>query len=267
MASERIDPLFFGPKERLLFGCHHAPSAGGGAKLGVVIAPPVGHEYLRAHRALAQLAGGCASAGLRALRFDLSSTGDSAGMQWPPSLEDWVGDLENALRELALRTRVPRTGLIGVRLASNLALECASRRAPLATLVLWDPILDTRQFTQSLEQLQQRFAASLVASNSAATPCVDGIECMGYHWPQTLLESVRAWRVPRWTSAPAARVLILESTLSQPGGELALELERSGARVQHERSSGAQPWNEDIDRGLVPTQDLRRIVEFLKEDG
>ena len=69
MGSERIDPLFFGPPERRLFGCHHAPLDGANAKLGVVIAAPLGHEYSRSHRALRQLAGLVATNGMRALRF------------------------------------------------------------------------------------------------------------------------------------------------------------------------------------------------------
>src|SRR5690349_16838476 len=120
MGSERIDPLFFGAEDRRLFGCHHGPADGATARLGLLIAPPLGHEYARSHRALRQLAAACAAEGLRALRFDFSSTGDSAGDAWPASLEPWREDLKLALRELALRTRVTRTAVLGVRFSASL---------------------------------------------------------------------------------------------------------------------------------------------------
>lgn len=271
MPGERIDPLYFGAQERRLFGCHHGP-AQGGSQLGVAIAPPLGHEYSRAHRALVQLASLCAAGGMRALRFDWSATGDSQGDDWPSSLETWSADMESAQRELSLRTRVPRSAWVGVRLAGTLLLEASARRAPLAALVLWDPILDTRQYALSLQALQQRFVAGLgskAANSQSAMPAAAaaaGLECLGFLWPTPLLECLRQWRAPQWTSAPAARVLILESSLSAEAADLAAGLSRGGARVLHERSSGSTPWNEDVDRGLVPLADLRRIVEFLAED-
>src|SRR5204862_6570710 len=135
-------PLFFGTPERRLYGCHHGPSAGAAAKLGLVIAPAIGHEYSRAHRALRQLAQLVADARMRALRFDFGGTGDSCGEAWPQSLAPWVADVELALRELVLRARVAKSALLGVRLSAALALDAALAHPGCAALVLWDPILD-----------------------------------------------------------------------------------------------------------------------------
>src|SRR5688572_1872484 len=196
MGSERIDPLFFGAKDRRLFGCHHAPAGGGLPRLGVVIAPPVGHEYSRAHRALRQLAGACASGGLRALRFDFSATGDSHGDRWPDSLIPRRDDMELALRELTLRTRVASTALLGVRVSAAIALECAARNPACAALVLWDPCFDGKAHAQSLALLQQRFEASLPSAIRSEVPSADGLECLGYHWPATLIRELSDWRPP-----------------------------------------------------------------------
>jgi hypothetical protein len=262
MSSERIDPLFFGASECRLFGCHHGP-AQGSARCGVLIAAPLGHEYVRAHRALAQLASLCAAGGLRALRFDWSSTGDSSGDAWPDSLEAWSADVESAQRELLLRTRVSRSAWVGARLAGALMLQACASRAPLSSLVLWDPVLDLQDYVRGLSAAQQRFIASIAAASSVEQP---GIECLGYLWPSALLDSLRRWRAPSFTTAPAARVLILESEFSVPAQALARELTASGARVVHERSTGPTPWHEELDRGLIPLADLRRIVEFLSEE-
>lgn len=266
MGSERIDPLFFGAKDRRLFGCHHSPSEGQAAKLGVVIAPALGHEYSRAHRALRQLAASCASQGMRALRFDFSATGDSQGDAWPNSLACWREDLELALRELALRTRVARSALLGVRVSAALALDCATRNPACSALVLWNPCLDGEAYALALEQLQARFEASLSAPDVGRRSQAEGVECLGYFWPAALIEDLRAWRKPGFEHGVPARVLILESALSPRASELAADLSRRGARVQHELSSGVGPWNEEVDKGLVPALELRRIVDFLRKD-
>jgi hypothetical protein len=265
MGSERIDPLFFGTQERRLYGCHHGPAEGGSSKLGLVIAPALGHEYSRAHRALRQLASTCASGGLRALRFDFSATGDSSGDVWPDSLETWREDLELAARELSLRTRVARTALLGVRLSANLALDCAAKNPRWAALVLWDPCFDGDAFVRALERLQARFESTLPAAAHARRSTAGGLECQGFLWPAPLIENLRAWRPSNFDRGAPARVLILEAELSPGASALAQELARRGASVRHERSSGSQPWNEEVDEGLVPIQDLRRIVDFLGE--
>ncbi|MEO6708682.1 MAG: hypothetical protein ABI054_09765 [Planctomycetota bacterium] len=266
MASERIEPLFFGSKDRRLFGCHHAPSQGPTPKLGVVIAPALGHEYSRAHRAQRQLAGSCAAAGLRALRFDFSATGDSHGDRWPDSLRPWREDLELALRELASRTRVARTALLGVRVSANLAVDCAARNPACAALVLWDPCFDGAAHEQSLRQAQERFEASLSSPIRRVSAAQAGFECLGYHWPAALLGELRAWRAPSFEQGAPQRVLILESTISPRASELAALLAKRGARVVHEPSRGSQPWNDEVDQGLVPAVDLGRIIDFLREE-
>jgi len=267
MGSERIHPLFFGPQDQRLFGCHHAPAEGPAANLGLVIAPALGHEYSRSHRALRQLAASCASSGMRALRFDFSSTGDSQGDRWPDSLERWSEDLGHAARELSLRTRVARTALLGVRLAGNLALERAAKSASCSALVLWDPCLDAEAYVRSLAQMQTKFDATLESPGARASVATDDLECLGFRWPRALLHSLRAWRPPTFEQARPARALILESQRTERAAELALSLERAGASVRHEVSAGSQPWNEDVDKGLVPAADLRRIVDFLREEG
>ncbi len=266
MGGERIDPLFFGSAERRLFGCHHGPIEAATAKLGLVIAAPLGHEYSRSHRALRQLAELVASNGMRALRFDFAGTGDSPGDEWPASLAAWVADVGLAQRELSLRTRVPRVALLGVRLSAALALEQAASGPACASLVLLNPILDGEAYADSLAEIEQRFEDSLPGPSLGSSPSRAGLECLGFLWPAALLESLRQWRPPQFERPPAARVLILESTLSERARKLAAELERVGSRVQHTLSSGLEPWNEDVDRGLVPTLDLQRIVDFLRED-
>mgnify|MGYP000938062683 CR=1 FL=1 len=51
-ASPKEKPFFFGPADRALFGCFHEPTGAVDRDLGVVLCNPLGHEAVRAHRAL-----------------------------------------------------------------------------------------------------------------------------------------------------------------------------------------------------------------------
>ena len=73
---ERV-PLYIGAGDAPRLAWYHAPEVRSGQ--GVVICPPLGHEYISAYRSLRELADRLAAAGVAVLRFDYHGTGDSAG--------------------------------------------------------------------------------------------------------------------------------------------------------------------------------------------
>jgi alpha-beta hydrolase superfamily lysophospholipase len=150
-------PMFFGPASRSLFGWFHAPAGDGtddsAGDLGVVICPPLGHEYINAHRSVRHLADRLARAGLPSIRFDYHGVGDSTGNDEDPDrLNMWsasVRDAIEALRELSGCTRI---ALVGVRLGAALAVSVA-RETDLAALVLWTPCVKGRAYARELKAL------------------------------------------------------------------------------------------------------------------
>ena len=75
--SALIEPYFFGPPERRLFGIVTRPHAATEPTANLLVCYPIGHEYLNAHRSLARLAVKLADSGVTTLRFDYAGTGDS----------------------------------------------------------------------------------------------------------------------------------------------------------------------------------------------
>ena len=75
--------VWFGPESRPLYGWVARP-AGGVARGGAILCPPMGEEGRAAHRTFRRLAEELADAGIVALRFDYDGTGDSAGLQDDP---------------------------------------------------------------------------------------------------------------------------------------------------------------------------------------
>jgi pimeloyl-ACP methyl ester carboxylesterase len=158
-------PVWFGPADRSLFGWLHHPDDGR-ARAGVVICPPIGHEYLQVHYALRLLAERFSAHGLCALRFDYDGTGDSAGSDDDPDrVGAMIGSIAEAI-ELLRSTGVTEISLIGMRLGALFAAQVAAERDDIDQLVLWDPCISGRSFLA-----EQR---ALSAISSGLEPSGDG---------------------------------------------------------------------------------------------
>ena len=149
-------PTFFGPAGGRLFGIHHPPLAAARGE-GVVICQPWGHEYIRAHRTLRQLAEHLAEQGFPVLRFDYSGCGDSAGEEGESSVERWVADTHAAIDELKDTARVETVTLVGLRLGATMAARAAAARADVRRLILWNPVTSGRDYLSHLARLQRRW--------------------------------------------------------------------------------------------------------------
>ncbi len=144
-----MNPMYFGASAAPLFGVYHPPLARSAAPRCVLLCPPVGQEYIRAHRAFRQLGIALARAGHHVLRFDYSGTGDSAGDGTGVSLEQWEGDVCTAAEEIRDTSGVERLTLVGLRLGATMALR-ASRPVAADDLVLWDPVTDGGSYLEEL---------------------------------------------------------------------------------------------------------------------
>src|SRR6185503_18450344 len=124
-----MQPFYFGTSEQQLFGVYHAAESGSSKRAGVVLCQPVGHEYLRAHRAFRNLAMALAGQGFHVLRFDYFATGDSAGDGEQLSVRQCLSDLATAIDELKDIAGVTKVSLVGLRLGATFAALAASGRS------------------------------------------------------------------------------------------------------------------------------------------
>lgn len=152
----REEPIWFGDAERPLSGWLSVP-AGGRARAGVVLCPPMGEEGRAAHRTFRRLASALAERGFLALRFDYDGTGDSAGRQDDPErVAAWLDSVAAAHDEV-VAAGAPTVATVGMRLGATLAAAHADRRraagASVPALVLWDPCASGRSFLREGEAL------------------------------------------------------------------------------------------------------------------
>ena len=154
MASERVVPIWFGPRVSPLFGVVHMPDER--ARGAVVLCPPLGREYICSHSTSTKLAIRLAQLGFVALRFDYRSTGDSFDRTGDGSdCAGFVKDIGSAVS--FVRTMgVARVGIVGMRLGASFAARQCSFE-PVDALVLWDACSTGRSF------LREQWALGLVA--------------------------------------------------------------------------------------------------------
>ena len=143
-------PFHFGPPDRVLFGLFHPAADGQPADSAALLCNPFGQEAVRGHRLYRVLAERLAGAGIPVMRFDYFGTGDSLGTDEAGDLDGWVADTRAALQELVRRSGARRVVCVGSRLGAVLAARAAVGASTVAKLVLWDPVIDGREYLDVL---------------------------------------------------------------------------------------------------------------------
>jgi uncharacterized protein len=259
-----MTPLYFGNPQRRLFGIYSPASVGARRPRAVVLCPPWGQEYLRAHRSMRQLALRLTAAGIHVLRFDYYGTGDSAGDMSEGDLAGWESDIESAIEELIDTTGVQRVGLIGLRFGATLAARAAvRRRKEVESLVLWDPVVAGEEF---IDQLLALDAASSGLPAPRQRPFGrPGWQLLGFAVTPALRDELASTDLLSLVPSLPGRCLLITSDSS--ASQIALR-ERLAARGDSasafEQVASEPAWLEQRNSGAgaVPVALLERIVSW-----
>ncbi len=217
-----MEPLFYGPATRQLFGAYEAPQ-GSERDAGVLVCNAGVHEYTRAHFAVRRLAGLIARQGYHVLRFDWLGTGDSAGDLSDATVERWCEDLQRSAAELRELSGVRRISAVGSRLGAAVAARAASEGLELRDLVLWDPPLCGRDHLAELRALDREQLASMPWVD------VDPEQLQGYALPRGLRASLEALDLRHLPPCHADRLAVFAPAELPAHAELAAALrDRTG---------------------------------------
>ncbi len=246
-----MNPVHFGTSREPLLGVFHPAAGPARSRLGAVLCPPFGQEYLRSHRAFRQLASQLARSGVAAFRFDYFGTGDSAGASDAGSPRRWIQDIGAATDELKDMAQAGSLVLIGLRLGAALAARCAEERSDIRGLVLWDPVLRGDEYGEEL----------LGLAGPGVAPEAPGVH--GFPITPRFREELAPLRVADLIRRPdCPRTLAVVSEPRPDCDELAA-LAPQSVSVRHIPTAGN--W-EDMDRlgaALLPQAIIRGIVEWL----
>ncbi len=141
----------------------HAPQ--GACRGALVYVHPFAEEMNKSRRMAAVQARALAALGYGVLQIDLAGCGDSEGDFGDARWEHWKADLGAASAWLQQRLDRP-AGLWGLRLGALLALDYA-RGAPVAHLLLWQPVLQGAAFLTQF--LRLRVAGDMLDASEAAS--------------------------------------------------------------------------------------------------
>jgi pimeloyl-ACP methyl ester carboxylesterase len=256
-------PLYFGPSGRRLFGVYHPAEGRSNRKSGIVLCAPLGHEYIRSHRAFRNLAVQLALLGYHVLKFDYFGTGDSAGDGEELTLRQCLSDVETAMEELKDTAGVSSVSLIGLRMGATLAHIASSRRKDVDTLMLWDPIPHGGQYLDQLEDLQKRWHRTRPwTRNHPGRPPVR--ELIGFPLEADLERELRDIELATAAPPRAKSIVVLLSEDDEARWRERAGSWKPSATIQYVPNAGGH-WDTEtlVHNALLPYDMLRTIVSLL----
>lgn len=263
-ASMALEPFFAGSSTHRLFACYHQP-AEPARDCGVVICYPIWQEYIRSHRACFNLAQNLAQAGFPSLRFDYSGSGDSAGDAAGVELDHWKADIVQAINELRERSGVSMISLVGLRLGASLAAAVATDYHNIASLVLWDPVVNGKHYLEEATHLHQNAIRFFFAQPKHETVEQRPSELLGFPISPRLLQGLAELDLLTIRRKLAQHLLVVESHTGEPAQQLANQIRSFSAQVDYQHIPGLRIWTEHTDKGLVPQNVLSAIVAWMSE--
>ena len=253
-----LEPFFFGPEGRALFGLlRRAPRPRGA---GVVLCAPHGHEFIRCHRALRQLAELLVQAGFDVLSFDYHGTGDSGGHYADATLPGCAADTAAAIEALRVRTAPRFTALLGLRVGGALALSVASARDDVDALALWDPVVAGADLAAEIAQIARLQALTLLEQQDAEQSDV-------LAWPVTgeLVAGIAAIDLCRTMPALLPPLLVVETGHEGSGRRLADLARAQGTRADYRRVDEARVWTREPYEAVAPRDSMAALRGWLQE--
>ncbi|MEJ1963840.1 MAG: alpha/beta hydrolase [Gammaproteobacteria bacterium] len=199
-----------------------------------MICNPFGYEAVCAHGSLRAFADTCAAAGMPALRFDYSGTGDSSGPSGEgDQISRWCDDIRAAIEMLERTCGVRRVCLVGVRLGALLAGVVATQREVDAIIAV-APVTNGRRYVRELRAF--RAGASIGGSDSPApsekpdAAVGDGLDITGFPLSQLSVERLNRMELAGLSERPRTAALILDRD-DLPGAQAwSTALEAAGVR-------------------------------------
>ena len=256
-------PLYFGDREKQLFGIYMPPMARLIKTTGVLICPPIAQEHIRTHMALRQLAVTIANAGFHTFKFDYFAIGDSSGESHEGSIKQWKRDIIKAYDELKAISGVNKVAAIGLRLGATLEAEVFDEGLPLRRLVLWDPILKGEDYLNEIRGIHLKLNASFEENIGSGLE-----EILGFPYTEIMLNSIHELDIEKsaiWKKDEVDIVLSEMTPLYETGIE---NLKQNGFKGKIHIIEESAQWNSkrEYDQTLLANKTINRICEIISKE-
>lgn len=265
-----METFYFGDRSKLLYGAYHPAQDFKDRRVGVILCYPIINEYLRSHRAFVRLATQLSSEGFHVLRFDYFGCGDSYGDDDDGSLLEWTENLSTAIDELKNGCDASHICLIGLRMGATLALLAAEQRNDIDTMVLWEPIVNGKEYLREVKRLHLESAVieGLPKAVKGQTDASRQLEILGFRIADIMLDELLKLDLLSMKESPARQVLHIENSDDYDRRDFLKHLKHLGTDVEEVNISCANIWLEGDNEsyaGLVPVNALDHIVKWVTE--
>ena len=152
-------------------------------KHAVVICLPITKEHDICYWAMRQLALRLSRLGFHVARFDYFATGNSSGLSQQLSLEACVQNIVDIGQFMVEDSNSEKLTYIGLRLGAVLA-SMSSNRQPLDHLILWDPVINGKNFLAQLAEMHKKYLDVMKRTESHNHKL--GQEYLGYPYSDDL---------------------------------------------------------------------------------
>jgi uncharacterized protein len=259
-----MQALIFGSSRTPLFGVYHEAQGAKTRDTGVVMCPPLWHEYVRAHRAMRNVAALLSRSGHHVFRFDYYGTGDSGGNGEDGTVAQWLEDIDTAAGELKDTSGVSRVTLVGVRFGATLATVAAqANRTDLDRLVLWDPIASGADYLAGLRDVEDEWLESLPHSGDVRPG--DAPEMFGFPLSHDVQREIEAVDLGRLDRLAVRRVHVLDSSEEDGGERVSRILTGRGIAHTYMRLADQAGWGqpEQVNSVLLPRAMVQTVAGLL----
>ena len=256
-----MEPLFFGARDRQLYGVYHSPAGMQYSQQGVVLCYPHGQEYMRTHRAFRQLAMLLAESGYHVLRFDYSGTGDSYGSQENMLFSEWLEDAAYAAEELQAISGINNLSVVGARLGSVVAANLAAKVSA-SKLVLWEPCSQPEEL---FDQIRKEIKSAPSQSNFVEDN--GGLNFNGFYLSNKFMDDCSKFDLDDivWSQSHAS-VLIVTAEDSETVDLVKKKIATKSKNITDKVVDCVSDWNKLDELGgmFLPQKTLTVIVDWLK---
>jgi pimeloyl-ACP methyl ester carboxylesterase len=253
-----MKPVVFGD----CFGwLHHT----GQARHGVVLCSAFGYDAYCTHRGWRMLAEEIAAAGMIALRFDYPGAGDSAGVEEDPHRFDaWLESIVAAVRWLRAQTGVETVSLVGMRLGATFAALAAARLGDIDGLALLAPVVTGRGYLRELRMQRRKWAATWSGMSGDSLGDDEAhVEAFGFGVHGDDISWLADVDMRRDTTAPARRVLLLDSNARAQSDALARHYASLGVALTQDRFDECDRFLAEPLLSRPPQSAFERVIRWL----
>jgi len=226
---------------------------------GVLLCHPTGHEYIRCHRGLRELAVRLARAGFPVVRFDYAGSGDSTGETSDVRLADWANDVRSAAAYLRACSLAPTTCLVGLRLGANLALEAARELGDVDFLALWQPVASGADYLAEIRAQHAELAREVGERESA------GSEVLGFSYSDEMLRDIAGVDFRAAKAEVCERALLIDNT--EAGLDEGLRAHAATLTEELDPLHVPEPrfWDAEPYEAVMPHHTAQGILRWLEE--